>query len=397
MKTEWQECLLGDVITLQRGFDLPERERLAGIVPIVSSSGITGYHCVAKVKAPGVVTGRYGTLGEIHYVTKDFWPLNTTLFVKDFKGNHPRFIGYFLHTLNFSSQNVAGAVPGVNRNYLHLLPVQLPPLHTQHKIAAILSAYDDLIENNTCRIHILEDMAQAIYREWFVHFRFPGHEQVRMVESEMGMIPEGWEVKKLKELCEKVDYGYTASADSEQIGPKFLRITDIVPDTIDWNLVPYCTIPEEKIRKFRLQEGDIVIARIGATVGYAKRIGKRHPESIFASYLVRIRIGTLSNSCYVSQLVVSDIYKCFIKSRIGGAAQPQANAQVLTSFPILLPPKDIQNKFVEIADGFLGQIDLLQTQNTAIRRTRDLLLPKLISGEIDVENLDIQIKESPHE
>jgi len=168
------------------------------------------------------------------------------------------------------------------------------PIHYQknrHKIAAILSAYDDLIENNTRRIKILEEMAQALYREWFVKFRFPGHEKVKMVESEMGMVPEGWEVKKLKDICSLINYGYTASAQKDSIGPKFLRITDIVPYLIDWDSVPYCGITEEKLIKYKLEEGDIVIARTGATTGYAKRINKNHPETVFASYLVRIRIS----------------------------------------------------------------------------------------------------------
>ena len=97
-----------------------------------------------------------------------------------------------------------GAVPGVNRNALHMLPVKVPPIPAQQRIASILSAYDDLIENNTRRIKILEQMAQMLYREWFVNFRFPGHEKVNMVESELGLIPEGWKICTLSELCGKV-------------------------------------------------------------------------------------------------------------------------------------------------------------------------------------------------
>ncbi len=138
--TRWKYCSLGDVLTLQRGFDLPERNRRVGNVPIVSSSGISGYHDIAKVCGPGVVTGRYGTLGEVFYIDKDFWPLNTTLYVRDFKGNDPLFLSYFLRTLNLAHQNVAGAVPGLNRNALHLLSISIPPLPTQRKIASILSA-----------------------------------------------------------------------------------------------------------------------------------------------------------------------------------------------------------------------------------------------------------------
>src|SRR5215203_5739861 len=132
----WTSCKLGDVVTLQRGFDLPKKNRTDGSVPIVSSSGVSGHHDTPKVAGPGVVTGRYGTLGEVFYIEEDFWPLNTTLYVRDFKGNDPRFLSYFLQTLNLAHQNAAGAVPGLNRNALHLLPVKVPPLSDQRRIAS---------------------------------------------------------------------------------------------------------------------------------------------------------------------------------------------------------------------------------------------------------------------
>ncbi|HVH25568.1 MAG TPA: restriction endonuclease subunit S [Vicinamibacterales bacterium] len=136
-------CHLGDVVRLKRGYDLPRQDRRPGPFPIVSSSGVTGHHSEPKVKGPGVVTGRYGTLGEVFYVEEDFWPLNTSLYVEDFKGNDPRFITYFMRQLDFGTRDAAGAVPGVNRNHLHAMTVRVPPLVVQRRIASILSAYDD--------------------------------------------------------------------------------------------------------------------------------------------------------------------------------------------------------------------------------------------------------------
>ncbi|MDX6514131.1 MAG: type restriction enzyme subunit, partial [Gaiellaceae bacterium] len=115
--SEWEEVELGDVLTLQRGFDLPARERVDGPFPIVSSAGVTGRHATFKVRPPGVVIGRYGSLGSVHWVDEPFWPLNTSLWVKDFKGNDPRFISYLLKTVTFDG-STASAVPGVNRNHL---------------------------------------------------------------------------------------------------------------------------------------------------------------------------------------------------------------------------------------------------------------------------------------
>ena len=187
-----------DFITLQRGFDLPKSQMEEGLYPVVGSTSILGYHNEYKVNPPGVITGRSGSLGIVQYVRDKYWPHNTALWVKDFKGNYPCYVYYFLQTLNLERFNSGAGVPTLNRNDLDTLEILIHDLSTQHKIASILSAYDDLIENNLRRIKILEEMAQAVYREWFVNFRFPGHEKVRMVNSPSGKIPEGWEVKNLR-------------------------------------------------------------------------------------------------------------------------------------------------------------------------------------------------------
>jgi len=171
---KWQACRLGDVLTLKRGHDLPSGARADGDIPVVSSSGITGYHNEAKATAPGVVTGRYGTLGEVFYLEKDYWPLNTALYVVDFKNTDPRFAAYFLKNALCDYQSDKAAVPGVDRNVLHEMEVRVPDRMAQSRIASILSAYDDLIENNTRRIALLEQSARLLYEEWFVRLRFPG-------------------------------------------------------------------------------------------------------------------------------------------------------------------------------------------------------------------------------
>ena len=276
-------------------------------------------------------------------------------------------------------------------NVVKEIEVPSPPLSTQRKIAAILSAYDDLIENNTRRIQILQEMAQAIYSEWFVHFRFPGHENVKMVDSgtELGEVPEGWEAGIIRDVCDNYKYGYTAKAQKENVGPKFLRITDIVPYLIDWESVPYCEIEEKEIEKYLLQESDIVVARTGATTGYAKRIDKRHSKAIFASYLVRLQIKPNHSRYLYGVIVESDEYKQFIKTNLGGAAQPSANAQVLTSYPVVIPPQELQKSFDDKVQSLLDYREILQQKNTNLRTTRDLLLPRLISGEINVSDLAI--------
>jgi len=144
----WKYEPLRSVATLQRGFDLPSRLRKPGAVPIITSSGIEDRHCQAKVKGPGVVTGRYGTIGEVFFVRDDFWPLNTTLYVRDFHENDPLFISYLLRTIDFHTHSGKSGVPGVNRNDLHEIVVPLPATKTeQEAIAEALSDADALIES----------------------------------------------------------------------------------------------------------------------------------------------------------------------------------------------------------------------------------------------------------
>jgi type I restriction enzyme S subunit len=131
------------------------------------------------------------------------------------------------------------------------------------KIIDLIYRYDDLIENNKRRIELLEESARQLYKEWFVRFRFPGHEHVKIIDG----VPAGWQRLTVAECCEKPTYGFTASADTEPVGPKLLRITDIVPSSIDWPSVPYCLADEDTTKKYRLVKGDIVVARTGATVG----------------------------------------------------------------------------------------------------------------------------------
>jgi type I restriction enzyme S subunit len=165
-----------------------------------------------------------------------------------------------------------------------------------------------------------------------------------------------WQSVVLRDLCEVVQYGYTASATDKPVGPKFLRITDIVPETIDWSCVPYCEIDPQKLDKYLLRRGDIVIARTGATTGYAKYI-RNAPEVVFASYLVRIRLRDNVDNRYAGYVVESSDYKRFIQATWGGAAQPNANAQVLTSYEMPLPPLPTQHKIASILSAYDNLIE----------------------------------------
>jgi type I restriction enzyme S subunit len=151
----WERQKIGDLLTLKRGYDLPETKRVPGNFPVVSSSGISGSHNEKKASAPGVVTGRYGTLGEVFMIEADYWPLNTALYVSDFKGNSPRFVFHFLRHSLEGLQSDKAAVPGVNRNLLHSLPVIWPP-------KALRDRFNDFAQLIYEQIHILKRSSEKL-------------------------------------------------------------------------------------------------------------------------------------------------------------------------------------------------------------------------------------------
>lgn len=283
------------------------------------------------------------------------------------------------------------AITNLSQKALSRLKVKLPPLSIQKKIASILSAYDDLIEINTRRIKVLEEMAQSIYVEWFVKFRFPGHEKVRLVKSEIGMIPEGWEVKKLSEVV-KTQYGYTESAVDEEIGPKFLRGTDINKTTyIDWATVPFCQIDLTNYEKYKLNKGDIVVIRMAdpGKVG----IIEKDINAVFASYLIRLKIISDDISpYYLFYFLLSDRYQGYITGASTGTTRKSASAKVVTDIEMLIPSKKLMNQFESTVRLLREKVNLLLEKNNNLKKTRDFLLPKLISGEIDVSKINVNFE-----
>jgi type I restriction enzyme, S subunit len=305
---------------------------------------------------------------------------------RDTNGLTNRFLYYALRPklAEFKSISTGAATKFLTLKILNETQISVPPASAQHQITSILAAYDNLIEVNQTRTALLEEMARRLFEEWFVHFRFPGHESVSIIDTPAGPLPQAWRRCTLAELCASIDYGYTAKSEPNGSGPKLLRITDIVPSSIDWTAVPHCQIEDSDAVKYSLREGDIVVARTGATVGYAKRINKLHPPSVFASYLVRFRLNPLVSNILVGMCIDSDTYKGQIKSRAGGAAQPNANAKVLGGVELLLPSDHLQKRFQAFAEPLFDLMETFQVQNSKLAAARDLLLPRLISGELSV-------------
>lgn len=348
----WRTCRLGDVLTLKRGHDLPEHSRLEGDVPVVSSSGITGRHKEAKAMAPGVVTGRYGTIGEVFYLEEDYWPLNTALYVIDFKGNDPKFSAYFLRNVLKGYQSEKAAVPGVDRNVLHEIKVRAPSPDIQLRIAATLSSYDDLIENNRRRMGLLEESARLLYREWFVRLRFPGHEHTPIVDG----VPEGWERKTLGDSI-TLNYGKALKAE--------IRVEGDYPVYGSSGIVGTHETP--------LVQGPAIILGRKGNVGSVYWSSK----SFFPIDTVYF-VSPESSSLYLFYALKN---MHFISTDV---AVPGLNRDFAYSRPLLHPPVTLLRSFHETIEPIHAQLDKLEEINQKLRTARDLLLPRLMSGELSV-------------
>ena len=268
--------------------------------------------------------------------------------------------------------------------------IPLPPLPTQHKIAAVLSAYDDLIENNTRRIKILEEMAQAIYREWFVEFRFPGHEGVEMVDSELGLIPQGWEAK----FSDYVDFKEGPGLRRWQYRDKgipFLNIRTLVDNDIDLSKVQYLDQDEVegKYSHFLLKPYDHVVSSSG-TIGRIVTIQEHHLPLMLNTSIIRMRAKTENVGLWqLKHFLKSNYFQDQIHALATGVAQKNYGPSHLKQMSIVTPDAKIGASYETIVEPIEESIGQLVEKNANLRQTRDLLLPKLISGKIDVSELEI--------
>lgn len=354
----WKKGNLGDFITLQRGFDLPEYERHSGDIPVVTSSGSSDFHNESKVKAPGVVMGRYGTIGAIYFIEKDYWPHNTTLYVKDFKGNHQRFIYYFLKTLNYQAHNDKSSVPGVNRNHLHLIPVNIPPLPEQRAIAGILGALDDKIELNHRMNRALESLARAVFRQWFVE----GEEN-------------DWEEKSLDEIADYLN-GLALQKYPAKEGEEYLPVIKIAQlrtsntESADRASVD---IPPQYI----IEDGDILFSWSGSLTVVVWCGGK----------------GALNQHLFkvTSKKYPKWFYYYWTKHHLAdfqaiaaGKATTMGHIQRhhLSAAKVLVPSDKELQEMDNIMSPILDKIINNEKESRTLASLRDSLLPKLMRGEV---------------
>jgi type I restriction enzyme, S subunit len=376
MGMSWHNFRLGDVLTLQRGHDLPNTVRLQGYVPVVSSSGITGHHNEAKATAPGVVTGRYGTIGEVFYIEQDYWPLNTALYVTDFKGNHPRFIAYLLRNALRNYKSDKAAIPGVNRNVLHELKILFPDTQTQQRIASILSAYDDLIENNRRRIQLLEQAARLLYKEWFVHLRFPGHEHTKIPSG----IPEGWGKKRLGEVASMNVKSYKARELPDEIN--YIDISSVTRGRISSKAIFSSDEAPGRARR-KAKSGDVIWSNVRPNLRAYALVIEPEDDDVFSTGFT-VLTPTAIPFTYLYLLVTTDEFVSHLVNHATGASYPAVRPDDFERANVLVPSRQILGLFHEKTEPNFRLISMLEKENKSLTKARDLLLPRLMNGEVAV-------------
>ncbi|MEZ8610819.1 restriction endonuclease subunit S [Vibrio sp. 10N.222.51.C8] len=412
MGSNFFSTTIGEQITLQRGFDITKKEQQEGNVPVVSSGGISSYHNVSKVEAPGVVLGRKGTLGTVFFVEKDFWPHDTSLWVKDFKGNNPQFVYYFFKGMSaeLKKMDVGAANPALNRNHVHPLQVEWPRREVQDQIVSVGAALDQKITLNNQINQTLEQMAQTLFKSWFVDFdpvkaKMNGEQPKgmdapflskevaslfpeKLVESELGLIPEGWDIASIKDFGSVV-CGKTPSKKNDEFyggDVPFIKIPDthgkvFITETTD----TLTQAGDESQPKKRIPENSICVSCI-ATVGQVFITTKPSHTNQQINSLVPYD----QNSLYYLLFKFKGLNKHFHDLASGGSATLNMNTSTFSKVALVRPTADLLEAFHKTVGGLMEKMLANQLENATVSELRDTLLPKLLSGEIDLENVQVE-------
>jgi len=386
----WKQYTLGDLCKFKYG-QMPRESDLCEYgYPVFSGYRIVGYANAYHYEDPEIiiVARGVGGTGDVKMSPHKCFLTNLSIVALVVSSEvDKKFLYYRLAGPKLWELRTGSAQAQITIDRLQGYELKLPPLPTQRKIAGILSAYDGLIENNTRRIKILEEMAQRIYYEWFVHFRFPGHEKVRMVESEMGMIPEGWQVIELKEFGEILTGKTPSKTRPEYYG----------------NDVPFIKTPDMHSNMFCIITGEY-LSLLGAESQSTKTLP---PNSLCVSCIGTVGVVSITavpaqtNQQINSIKLKEDFFREFIYFALidlkelielhgsTGATMTNLSKGKFETLEVITPYKNLLVSYHDITKSIFDAIKNLQYKNLNLRQTRDLLLPKLISGQLDVSDLDI--------
>ena len=274
---------------------------------------------------------------------------------------------------------------GVSTKFLTLTilkenKLRLPTLPTQKRIAGILSAYDELIENNQRRIKILETMTRALYREWFVQFRYPGHETTPLVTSPLGPIPQGWDVGLLSDIAEVNRAQINVRSASKEI--HYIDISSVSPGQID-NTTTYAFTDAPGRARRIIQHGDVLWSCVRPNRRSHALVVHPKPDTI-ASTGFAVLTAVKAPYTFLYLATITDEFVAYLTNHATGAAYPAVSGTTFEKAPLLIPTPALLHKFGEATSPMAEQIHSLQSQIQNLRQTRNLLLPRLMDGKLNV-------------
>ncbi len=391
----WSRVHLGGFVTLRRGHDLPATVRRPGSTPILGSFGVTGWHDESRAAGPGVTVGRSGaSFGVATYSPVDYWPLNTALYVTDFHGNDPRFVYYFLRHFDFRSYNSGSAQPSLNRNFIHPLPVDVPPVAEQHAIAHILGMLDDKIELSRRMNETLEAMAQALFKSWFVDFdpvraKMEGWDTClphdiadlfpdRLVESEVGESPDGWEVATLGDIAASRQKGVDPA--SEASDTPYIGLADMPRGSIA--LPHWGAAGSVSSRKSVFKAGDILFGKLRP---YFHKVGIAPVDGLCSTDIVVLGARQPKWSALVLACVSSSAFVAHTSQTATGTKMPRTSWRAMRRYMLCRPTNNVASEFQRIVSPMLRRIVGNVHASRTLVALRDALLPQLISGKLRVQ------------
>jgi len=386
-----KEYKLGDIVTFNYGKSLPKTQRVDGPIPVMSSAGITGWHNKSIIEGPGVIVGRKGSIGTVFYENRDFYPIDTCYFVtvNDSEILDLKFLYYLLLGSNLKELNSDAAVPGLNREIAYSQKFKIPSIEVQLEIVKLVDSYDNLIENNNRRIAILEDMAQSLYRKWFVNFRYPGHVDAvdkdgnqKTIDSPLGKIPEGWEVKSAAEAI-NINPSTKLTKDGEKpfVGMSGLSEGSMVIGDI---------IEKTGNSGAKFINRDTLFARItpclqNGKTGVVQFLTPEQPIGFGSTEFIVLRESEYLSSEFIYLLSRSNNFREHaIQSMTGATGRQRVHNDCFASYYLAVPPKELMNEFTQVVQPMFKSIFNLSKRNQNLKQQRDMLLPKLISGQIEL-------------
>ena len=291
----------------------------------------------------------------------------------------PKFVFYLFNTASVRG-HIKGSASGATVRHtspsrIYDVPVELPLLPVQRRIVGILSAYDELIENNQRRIRILETMARALYREWFVEFRFPGHERFQRVASPLGDIPQGWEVKKVGDIAENIRRNVPKGAldvPRPYVGLEHIPRRSLALDA--WEMTT-----ELGSNKLEFRKGEVIFGKVRP---YFHKVSVSPFDGVCSADTIVIRARRPEDYAFMVACVSSDAFVAHASATANGSKMPRANWDVLENYEVVIPQGEVVRHFSALLVGILAQEQTLMFQIHNLRRTRDLLLPRLLSGQV---------------